>query len=672
MLHLRQVKVGQPLGSMRMACWGLALPFLLIFAQVEAGTLAPTQAALNASAEKLGSGNDRIHVIPSLLPYSIKNGEKLSVSVVVNSAFPVKSVTADLGGLATLELAPKDGGRVPGLLDRGHIAVYGADWTGSRLEEKLYPVSITVTDVLGFSHTDTSLYFSDPAAGNSTPGTTGYPPKRIGVQSLGVDSLLCGVVDTANGYAYFGTGNFPGKVVKVALGDGSTPPTPVGVLVLNSGENDLAAAAIDVDHGYAYFATATSPGRIVKVALGSGNNPPTRVGAVVLNAGEDNPLCEVIDAADGYAYVGTQLPVPGQIVKIALGDGNAPPTRVGSLALGEGAFLPYSAGIDAANGYAYFGTFSTPGHVVKVQLGAGDNLPTQVGTLTLEPGEDALSCALIDTTSGHAYFGTQTTDNTAHVVKVALGSGSDLPTRIGAATFNLGDSGVESAVLDADGGFAYFGTGSTPGTVVKVALGAGNNPPAKVSSLTLNPGEGPLFSAVADTHGNGYFTVYALAGRVVKVALDGGTQLGSLKGTRFTMTEAGTVNDVRFFSHLASGNVRLALYDDLEPKNLLWESEAVPNTAAGANLIVPVSEGTPSSLILAPGTYWAAWQVDTSASVSSFTSGSPGEGFAFPQSFGTAPAMIEESSITATDERWTEYITYNASAASDVELWLLY
>ena len=78
------------------------------------------------------------------------------------------------------------------------------------------------------------------------------------------NDLRSAVIDTAGGYAYFGTDNSPGRVVKVRLSD----LTRVGALTLNSGENDLWSAVIDPAGGYAYFGTYTSPGIVVKIDLG--------------------------------------------------------------------------------------------------------------------------------------------------------------------------------------------------------------------------------------------------------------------------------------------------------------------------------------------------------------------------------------------------------------------
>jgi len=992
--------------------------------------------ASEIAGEAIGSGDGRIHVIPSIAPYSLKNGETLTVTAIVRSERPVASVTANLAGLATVTLQPNQ--RLGGVSAEGTTGIWTAEWVAAGLEEKVYAATLTVTDVDGHAWTDHSLTFSDPAAGHSTPGTTAYPNAGM-AHVVGLTlaepepTLQSAVIDTVSGHAYFGTRTAPGRVVKVALGAGSNPPTRIGAVTLNTGENDLLCAVIDAASGYAYFGTWTTPGRVVKVALGAGSDPPTRVGAVTLDTGENQPRCAVIDAANGHAYFGTDT-TPGRVVKVALGTGSGPPTRIGAVtleageahlgsavidptnghayfgtqtflrlgtspgrvvkvALGPGSDPPTRVGavtldtgenelrcavIDAASGHAYFGTYTYTGHVVKVALGAGSDPPTRVGGVTLDAGENYALCAVIDAANGYAYFGTSTTSgrvvkvalgpgsdpptrvgavtlNTgehslfsavidaasghayfgtsaspssvvkvalgvggnpptrvtavrlatgenrlitavvdaasgyayfgtssspARVVKVALGEGTNPPTRVGAVTLEAGESNPHSAVIDAASGYAYFGISASPGRVVKVALGEGNDPPTRAGAVTLNTGETNLYSAVIDpTNGYAYFgtgrylgmgdspsrvvkialgvgsdpptrvgaatlesaeillrsavidtassyayfgtvsgTPFSDPGRVVKVALGAGSdpptrvgavtlatgennlhsavidvasghayfgtvtgisfydssrvvkialgagsdpptrvgavvlatgennpysavidaanghayfgtatgtplsapgrvvkialgagsdspkrvgavmlapgeaglwsavidadsghayfgtdtspgrvvkvalagnQQGQLKATRFTLPETGIVTEARFFSHAAVGNVRLALYDNAEPKNLLWESGVVANTADSADLIVPIGEGTPASLQLTAGTYWAAWQVDTTDDVPSYTPGAAGDGFTFAQPFGPAPATLAEGNIAITSERWTQYVTYN-------------
>ena len=132
---------------------------------------------------RFGSGDGRIDVIPSLHPYSIKNGETLTVSALVRSDALVESVTADLGGVATITLSPRRAAGsfagLAGLAEGQTTLLYEGSWVGEGLEKRVYDVTLTVTDVTGHSWRDTSLQFSDPAAGISTPGTTDYPRQEM-------------------------------------------------------------------------------------------------------------------------------------------------------------------------------------------------------------------------------------------------------------------------------------------------------------------------------------------------------------------------------------------------------------------------------------------------------------------------------------------------------------
>ncbi len=171
----------------------------------------------------------------------------------------------------------------------------------------------------------------------------------------GENRLHSAVIDPSGSYAYFGTGDYPGIVVKVRLSDMSR----VGVLTLNSGEDDLVSAVIDPSGSYAYFGTHTSPGRVVKVRL----LDMSCVDILTLNSGEDYLDLAVIDPAGSYAYFGTN-PNPNKVVKVRLSNF----TRVGALTLNTEEFCLRSAVIDPSGSYAYFGTVTFPGIVVKVSL----------------------------------------------------------------------------------------------------------------------------------------------------------------------------------------------------------------------------------------------------------------------------------------------------------------
>src|SRR3989442_4719989 len=76
-------------------------------------------------------------------------------------------------------------------------------------------------------------------------------------------------------------------------------------------------------------------------------------------------------------------------------------SRVGALTLNPGEEYLCSAIIDSANGFAYFGTFTSPGVVVKVRLSDFTRVRNVIAF-----GQTWFSSAVIDSTNGFAYFGT--------------------------------------------------------------------------------------------------------------------------------------------------------------------------------------------------------------------------------------------------------------------------
>ena len=198
---------------------------------------------------------------------------------------------------------------------------------------------------------------------------------RVGALTLntGEDRLRSAVIDTVNGFAYFGTDTSPGRVVKVRLSDFAR----VGILTLNPGESYLYSAVVDSSGGFAYFGTGTSPGAIVKVRL----SDFSRVGALTLNTGENTLRSAVVDSSGGFAYFGTDTS-PGIVVKVKLSDF----TRVGGLTLNTGEDDLYSAVIDSSGGFAYFGTDTYPGRVVKVNVAAEKGTTRIVLDASPKPG----------------------------------------------------------------------------------------------------------------------------------------------------------------------------------------------------------------------------------------------------------------------------------------------
>jgi len=320
------------------------------------------------------------------------------------------------------------------------------------------------------------------------------------------DGLTSAVIDTANGFAYFGTFTASGKVVKVNL----KTFTRVGVITLNTGEDVLNSAVIDTLHNYAYFGTLTVPGQVVKINLATF----TRVGALTLQPGEDYLASAVIDPANNFAYFGT-LTIPGIVVKVGL-NGAFTPTEVMTLplSLANHEESLNTAVIDTANGFAYFAAADadaiTPGpdSVVKVNLSTF----TRDSGLLLNVGEMNLTAAVIDPAHDYAYFASSTSP--INIIKVQLSTMTESGATL--QPFDPAWFQVYAGVIDPIHGFAYFGASSQPGIIAKIDLSSFTT----AQTLTLQAGEDFLSSAVIDPANSvAYFGAGTAPGIVAAVYL---------------------------------------------------------------------------------------------------------------------------------------------------------
>ena len=612
----------------------------------------PLLSVLHAS-----DSNDRpIHIYPALSGPSVKNGQFIKVSALVKSVAGVRSVSADFGGIETISLKPDSPAA-------GSVGVWSAIWTGHDLEEKVYRLNISATDLAGNTATDSSLEFSDPAAGLSTPGTNVYPNDDLAVARadaifLPTENQFYSVAyNPATNQALFSVSSTtPETVVQVDMGSLSVPPVRVGAAQLNAGEGSLVTAVLDSVNNVALFSTdygSGVPAQVIKIAFGVGGAPPTRVGAVTLNAGEERCYAAVIDPSTNQALFGT-ITTPAIVVKIAVNAANAAPTRVGAVTLGGTEHGLASAVLDIPSGIALFPTFlNAPASVVKVAMNAPGMAPTRVGAVVLNSGEDQITSAVYDPTSGTALLGTFTSPGI--VVKVAFGAPAAAPTRVGAVTLNTGENILYAAALDPATGVAVFVTNSSPSVVVKIGLGAAAAPPTRISAVPAPSGQTNYVASYFDSkNGRMVFAPTIASGTKLLSVLY--SPQGMLAGTKFTVAENAAVTDVRLFSHAAGSTVRLGIYDN--SLNLLWQTVTPVASVAGAEIVVPISAGTPASLGLPPGNYYLVYQCSGTANVPSFTAGTTGDGFVVYQDFGSFSASLAPASVTSTANRFTEYITY--------------
>ena len=533
-------------------------------------------------------------------------------------------------------------------------------------------------------------------AGISVPGTTAYPNagmRRVGkitLSSVNYSGLYGGAIDLSNGYGYFGTahGISPGWLIKINVN--GAMPVEVGAASAAAGEGNLNSGVVDEAAGSIYVLCAASgSGRLLKFSTGAGDNPPVYLGSTPLLSGEFGAGIVMDtrdpDPANHFLYIAT-FGTPASVLKYAPGAGSALPTSVGSVPMQAGENNLRRGAADLVHGYAYFATLSAGGTtyptVVKIGMTSGSAAPVRIGAVPLD-GTTAYSIgsAVLDVGNGYGYFGTYDVSLVpAKVFKIALGAGPAPPTLLGSVTLSAGppaERELSCAVIDPVSGYAYFGTDHTyAAKIFKIKLGAGNALPTETGLLQLQSGTQPnppdgvnvydnpetlygevfLQSAILDASGFAYWGTDSTRGQVVKTSI---SEKGALKATKISLAQPGAANSVSFYSHAAGGHVRLAIYDDQSPKNLLWESPAVANGTAGGWISVPIGSGSPSALSLSAGTYWLAWQVDVTSDVPSYTAGSVGDGFSIEQPFGPSPSAV--SAPQSTSETWSVFLDYGAA-----------
>ena len=543
--------------------------------------------------------------------------------------------------------------------------------------------------------------------GVTTAGSTAYPTqglRRVGKVVLGSDNyqgLYGAGIDTVNSYAYFG--GRKGSFSKISLANFTEEST----ITLASGGN-FGNILVDTVNGFAYFQS----GGLHKVKLNGPGLPPFDEG--VFNASstpkdamldDSNP-----DPAQHYAYFisfGSPAIVYKYLLPSAAAGDAAMPTIVGAgLTLNSPVFPPAGASeiygtIDAAGGYLYLAGYNMT-QIARVALNGG-GAPGEAGVISTTdsfPGGVWYSYGRpsIDPINHYAYFGTYSpssiTPIPANVDKINLATFSEVSNTTlhsGPACngINATEQSLSSSVEDPASGYTIFSTdGIFPMKLFKIKNNPGDAPPAENPGPPLllyggvdvppcdgYPGasddstdNGVTFpfgevyaqgSVIDNAKGYAYIGCDSSPGQIIKIAF---SQKAAMKATKITVSQSGPVSDIDFYSQSAAGNLRLAIYDDSSPKNLLWDSGILADNVSDGWITRNISSGVPASLTLAPGTYWLCWQTDSTLDVPGYTAGSLGDGFLIDMPFGAYPATL--SGVSSTAETWSEYINYAPSGGT--------
>lgn len=444
--------------------------------------------------------------------------------------------------------------------------------------------------------------------------------------------------------------------------------------------------AIDEAAGFGYTLQNTSPISIGKFDLATRTRVATLQlsAALTLNAFESKMY---LDASSGRLYVGVYDPNAANndyIYTIALSNF----TEVGATNIGPARDVKFMT-IDPNNNYLYaLAKEGTAWKVVRMDRASltfvmSSNLAANyvdAAYLSYDPTSGYLYGLLYDngfavwslvqmTTTGSVInsvnlapgdtVGTAYLDTTQRVMSVAtrqspaklLTFNIDSMTSVSSLTLNAGQNDIKSMTVDTASQIAYLLTKTAPAQIVKVNMQTMANLGAIVHD---EADHNPVAISYDATRGNVY-TLFELSG--VRLRITKASHKGSVWATKVTLASPATnIAQMRFYSHEAAGNLRLALYDS--SKNLVWQSGSIANTAAGTWVRASISGGTPSSLAsLAAGDYWLAFQTDSNKPVASYTAGAAGSGLFLSQDFATFPGSIAAGTLTA--QNYTVNVVYD-------------
>ena len=549
--------------------------------------------------------------------------------------------------------------------------------------------------------------------GISTVGSTIYPTQGLRRVSSAILSnpiyqgLYGAGIDPPNGYGYFGGRN--GSFSKINL----ATMTEESTLTLASGGN-FGDVLMDLANGYSYFQSGAS---IHKVKLGAPGVASVDVATLTLGSiGAGAIDTSNADPAKHYAYF-VSYGSPAAIFKLALpaspanggpADSTAPTVVGGSGVILNSPVFPYSGGgathgtIDPSGGYAYFNCYIS-NQIVQIALN-GANAPTENAVLTTsDPVTTGDFFAYgrfpaVDTTSSthYLYCGLYVPNRQADVVKINLSNFTEVsndflnPGSGGCTGSTSLEQALSDGLADPPSGYTIYGTdGVFPMKIFKVKNNAGDSAPSENAGAPLqlqpgyamtlcdgNPGfsdtspqssapftfpYGEVFAqgAVIDNNaGYAYFGTDSAPGQVVKVAF---SQKAAIKGTQAVLAQTAVVNDIKFYSTAAAGHVRLGIYDNSNPPNLLWDSGTIANTTTGW-ITQNISAGSPTALTLNAGTYRLCWQVDSTLDIPSYTLGGAGTGLVEDFTYGAYPGTL--NATLSTTDNWSEYLDYSVSGAT--------
>jgi hypothetical protein len=371
------------------------------------------------------------------------------------------------------------------------------------------------------------------------------------------------------------------------------------------------------------------------------------------------PLASAFDEARRAVYIvrytGTDELAAGRVLLSLVNSMEHPVGR----SVGAAPEGPYLAAVGAETGF--FAAHATENRIRMLRLETGEQIREFSG-----PAEDgAPRLGFIDTDRNQLL--TVHTPDAVRIVRWRL-EGENAPARIDATEIPGIDS-VRAVSWDSDSRTVLLAGADASGSVaVRMTLPA-EGPPAPGPATPFGDAAGQTNALLLDADRDVLWATQGDSGSAASLRrFDTGRIDGAVWGTRVSIGSPVAVDELRFYSHRAGANVRLAVYDNADPRALLWESPAIA-TAAGAPVVAPIAAGTTTTTLrLAPGTYWLAWQIDRDLDAPAYFRGGDATGFRIEQPFGAMPASISDKA-QPTPDNWS--ISLRGEETNDAVLWMM-
>lgn len=310
-------------------------------------------------------------------------------------------------------------------------------------------------------------------------------------------------------------------------------------------------------------------------------------------------------------------------------------------------------------------------NLLKLKLNGYLNRLAPIGYADVETGVAIVTSLVLDPETNRVHAGVRYVgyDGFGGFASFAAGGPNELPTLLGYTPFDhkihfgkmLGRDSLQLVLASIE---PSPDTDIQDGSFMRLDMNAETFAPRSLQKLEF--GRASDFFGMADTTlTNRAYSFSSNPLRATEVDLT--ERYDILHATKIEVRDLPIIpKEMHFFSNAGSGNLRLGIYAGDETKTLVWQSDLITMSEPGKDIAVPLTSGSPPSVVLGRGDYWLVWQSDAEECVGSSSERIYEDaGFYVFTSFGEFPDSILPQEMVPADWRWTQYITYVPTSRVD-------